>query len=282
MPGRVELTIIADNVTSIPGLALEHGLSIQVIGDGKHILFDTGMGIVLPGNAAALSVDLSQIDDIVLSHGHYDHTGGLPHILEQSTSPRIFIHPDAMGMRYRRLQVPPHKPIGMSPAIAERLSARSFHIVSTTKPTQVTDHVWVTGTIPRRTSYEDTGGPFFVDEECHLPDPIMDDQALWINTAEGIVVILGCAHSGVVNTLDYVAELSGATHFHTIIGGMHLLNASAERLESTINALKHYRVKHIAPCHCTGDAPVSLMTKRFPAEFVRVGAGSRFAWPLCG
>jgi 7,8-dihydropterin-6-yl-methyl-4-(beta-D-ribofuranosyl)aminobenzene 5'-phosphate synthase len=281
MPGQVEVVILADNATNVPELATEHGLSMWLTVDGIHILFDTGMGLVLPQNAAALGIDLGRTDAIVLSHGHFDHTGGLPHMFEKGITPTILMHPDAVGMRYGCLQTPPHKPIGMRPEIAELLSARAADIVYTTKPAQVTDHVWVTGPIPRRTSFEDTGGPFFVDEECSIKDPITDDQAIWIETAEGIVVLLGCAHSGVVNTLDYIAELSSAMQFQAIIGGMHLLNASAERLESTLDALKYYQVRLIAPCHCTGDAPASLLADRFPTEYVRAGAGSRFTWPLC-
>lgn len=278
MPGEVEVVILADNAANAPELSTEHGLSMWVTVDGKRILFDTGMGVVLPGNTAALGIDLNRTDAIVLSHGHFDHTGGLPHVFEQGKAPTIFMHPEVVRMRYGCLHTPPHKPIGMRPEIAESLSARSTNIVPTTKPTQVADCVWITGPIPRHTSFEDIGGPFFVDEECHVNDPITDDQAMWIETAKGIVVLLGCAHSGVVNTLDYIAELTGVRELHAVIGGMHLLNASVERLEATIDALNRYQVRLIAPCHCTGEAPSSLLAERFPSQYVRVGAGSRFIW----
>jgi 7,8-dihydropterin-6-yl-methyl-4-(beta-D-ribofuranosyl)aminobenzene 5'-phosphate synthase len=279
MSEQVEVLILTDNTANIDGLATEHGLSMLVEVGGKHILFDTGMGVALADNAAALEVDLSRTNAIVLSHGHFDHTGGLPHVFERNVSLPIFMHPDAVGMRYGCLQTPPHRPIGMRPEIAESLSARSADIVPTIKPTQIAEHVWVTGPIPRRTSFEDTGGLFFVDEECSLKDPIADDQAIWMDTAEGIVVLLGCAHSGVVNTLDYVAELSGTTQFRALIGGMHLLNASAERLEATVDAMKRYQVQIIAPCHCTGDTVIPILTEQFPKHCLRAGAGNRFTWP---
>ena len=278
MPEQFAVLILADNTALAAALNTEHGLSMWVQAGGKHILFDTGMGTALPGNAAALGIDLGLTDTIVLSHGHYDHTGGLPYVFDQGAHPAIFMHPEATRMRYGCLQAPPHKPIGMRPDIAELISTRTGDIVDTIKPLQLADRVWVTGPIPRRTDFEDTGGSFFVDEACRIKDAITDDQALWLETGEGIVVLLGCAHAGVVNTLDYIAGLTGAASFRAVIGGMHLLNASVERLKSTLDALNRYQVKTIAPCHCTGETPIQRIAEEFPAQYARVGAGSRFSW----
>lgn len=281
MPASVEVLILVDNTAVIPGLKTEHGLSMWLSVDGKHILFDTGMGLALPENAGALGIDLRRTDALVLSHGHYDHTGGLPSIFDRGIAPTIFMHPDATRMRYGCLQTPPHKAIGMRPAIAEALAAREKDIIPTEKPVQITDHLWVTGPVPRHTPFEDTGGPFFVDEDCLVMDLITDDQAIWFDTPKGIVVLLGCAHSGVINTLDYIAELTGTTAFCAVIGGMHLINASEERLEATVEALQHYKVQLLAPCHCTGETPASFLASKFPAQYLPVGAGSRWSW-VCG
>ncbi|HPO16831.1 MAG TPA: MBL fold metallo-hydrolase, partial [Candidatus Hydrogenedentes bacterium] len=184
----LEITVLVENTAIREDLYVEHGLSSWIAIEGKHLLFDTGMGAALMPNADALGIDLHLTDAVVLSHGHFDHTGGLPQIFELGISPKIFMHPEATRMRYGCLQTPPHKPIGMHPEIAESLSARAEYIVHTTQPIQIMDHVWVTGPIPRCTSFEDTGGPFFVDDECRIKDMLPDDQAIWIHTAEGIVV----------------------------------------------------------------------------------------------
>ena len=280
MSGEAIVLLLADNMAAEPRMETEHGLSFWVAVDGKNILFDTGQGTALPGNAASLGIDLRRIDAIALSHGHYDHTGGLEHVFERSPVPAIYMHPEATVMRYGCLQALPHKAIGMRNDIAAALTARRASIVFTTKPTQITDHVWVTGPIPRMTPFEDTGGSFFVDADCRVKDLIPDDQAMWIGAVKGIVVLLGCAHSGVVNTLDYIAKLTGASRFHAVIGGMHLLNASTDRLAATSEALKRYQARLIVPCHCTGESAISLLRSRFPGECVKGGAGARFSFPL--
>ena len=125
-------------------------------------------------------------------------------------------------------------------------------LVWTREPTEVVQNVLVTGEIPRHTDYEDNEGAFFTDEACTQPDLLPDDQALAIRTPQGVVLLLGCAHSGVVNTIDYVAQLLGEGQFHAVMGGMHLMRASNERIKATLEALDRYDVRPIGPCHCTG------------------------------
>jgi 7,8-dihydropterin-6-yl-methyl-4-(beta-D-ribofuranosyl)aminobenzene 5'-phosphate synthase len=145
--------------------------------------------------------------------------------------------------------------------------------VWTNTPARISDRIGVTGPIPRNTTYENAGGAFFLDPECSKPDQIPDDQALWIETPHGPVVVLGCAHAGVMNTLDYLAALLGTTHFRAVVGGMHLLHANEERLHKTVRALKRYGVEILAPCHCTGDAAMNRLRECFPDGFVHLAAG---------
>lgn len=278
MPLSFEVTVLVDNTAAQPGLATEHGLAFWIRAGSRHVLLDTGQGGVLEANASALGIDLARTDAVVLSHGHYDHTGGLAGLFDRGVTPPVFLHTDAFTARYSRQAEPPHKPIGMPQEARAALAARPERVRPVTGPTRIIEGVWATGPIPRRTAFEDTGGPFFTDAACRTPDYILDDQALWLETGEGVVVLLGCAHSGVVNTLDYLADVTCATQFRAVIGGMHLLHASEERLEATVTALHRYDIATLASCHCTGEAAKALLAQHFPSQFTSVGAGSRFEW----
>ena len=130
--------------------------------------------------------------------------------------------------------------------------------------------IWLTGEIPRVTQFEDVGGPFFLDAEGQLPDSIIDDMALWIETAAGLVIVLGCCHSGLVNTVEYIRELRGGSRVRGIIGGMHLLHASNERLEQTCKKLQEWSPDFIIPCHCTGETAITAMISLL-GECVKTG-----------
>jgi 7,8-dihydropterin-6-yl-methyl-4-(beta-D-ribofuranosyl)aminobenzene 5'-phosphate synthase len=264
----VRVTVLVDNDASEaaetpraaqPTLATEHGLALWIESDDKHILFDTGQGPSLRHNAPALGIDLVQTDFLILSHGHYDHTGGLEYALGLAAHAQLYAHPATSETRYsvrdgkaRSIGIPrrPRK-------VLRRLPAERVHWVL--GPTKLTEHVGLTGPIPRITAFEDTGGPFYLDKAGWRPDPIEDDMALWVNTDEGLVVCLGCAHSGVANTLRYIRELSHGAKVRAVIGGLHLLSASTERTERTVEALRQLDIPRIAPCHCTGkDASRAL------------------------
>ncbi len=274
--GPLELTVLVDNKADGARLAAEHGFSLLLGLAGKQILFDTGQGPALRHNTSALEISFHALDALALSHGHYDHTGGTPEVLRQNPNVRIFAHPDLFTPRYSQRNAPP-QPIGIPQAANEALGGQLSNITWTPAPTRITDGVWVTGAIPRINDFEDTGGPFFLDPECRRPDPIEGDQALWIHTPKGIVVILGCAHAGVVNTLDHIARLTGSNQFHAVIGGMHLVNADQNRLLRTLEALKRYRIKILAPCHCTGQQAQDFLKETFKDQYVDIQAGTRIA-----
>jgi len=272
---QVRLTILAENTVWGGTLLAEHGLSLLIEADGHAVLFDTGQGQVLLGNARQLGVKLAQVQAVVLSHGHYDHTGGLARILTLAARPAIYLHPVALEKKYARLDDPPHRSIGIPAAAAECIRAHAGRVVWTREPAEVCPGICATGEVPRNTDFEDTGGAFFLDESCSRPDPLVDDQALYIESVVGLIVVLGCAHAGVVNTLDHIAGLTGRRDVHAVVGGMHLARASKQRIQKTLQALERFQVRVIGPCHCTGSAAVARLRSRFGSRVVDCITGSR-------
>ncbi len=266
------------NDQALPGLIAEHGFSLWVESEGLRILFDTGAGATLLENAQQLGIPLDKTDFIVLSHGHYDHTGGLAEVLKYAPNARLVLHPDAKISRYNVHDPEPSRPIGMPPlaqaAIDRRISA--FAITWSTHAVSLGSAIGVTGPIPRESAFEDTGGPFFLDQKGRQKDPLLDDQALWIRTPGGLVVCVGCCHAGVVNTLNHVRRLSGIAEIRAVIGGFHLLQADEERLRLTLEALHDISPEILAPCHCTGEQAIQALKEHFGKKVVSCAAGTQF------
>jgi 7,8-dihydropterin-6-yl-methyl-4-(beta-D-ribofuranosyl)aminobenzene 5'-phosphate synthase len=259
----MKLTILTDNYAA-PGLACEHGFAVLIETGDKSILFDTGQLDALETNCLALGTDLSGIDIIVLSHGHYDHTGNLAKVLHRARRATLYLHPSALVERYS-IRNGKAKPIDMpGEAIRTIDELPDERVRWVTEPLRLTEGVYLTGPVPRQTTFEDTGGPFFFDPDGKYPDPIEDDLSLWIEEPEGLTVLAGCCHSGIVNTLDFIESITGPKPIARLIGGMHLSAASEERLARTVEALKKRDIERLIPCHCTGQAATELFARKLP------------------
>jgi 7,8-dihydropterin-6-yl-methyl-4-(beta-D-ribofuranosyl)aminobenzene 5'-phosphate synthase len=271
----ITVTCLVENTARGPGILGEHGLAWWVDTGTHRVLLDTGQGMVLAHNAKKLGIDLSTADAIVLSHGHFDHVGGLEAALAAAPAAPLFLHPRAIEPKF----------IGTDPAAVRRISTEFVEqerfrppgrrVVATREPTEVAPTVWMTGEIPRTNDFEDAGGPFFLDAELTRPDPLLDDQALYLPTPQGVVVVLGCAHAGVVNTLHYIARLTGGAPVRLLIGGLHLENAAPRRMDETVRALRAARPARMGLCHCTGAAAIHRLWNEFPGVCMPVPAGTR-------
>jgi 7,8-dihydropterin-6-yl-methyl-4-(beta-D-ribofuranosyl)aminobenzene 5'-phosphate synthase len=271
----VNTTVLIDDKSERSGLCAEHGLSLWIEADDRKILFDTGQTDAFLRNAERLKIPVDQADCVVLSHGHYDHTGGIPAVSALIGKARLYLHPHALSPRYTRCKQAPHKAVGMPSSAAFRLLEAKTSIYWTNAPVLIARNIHMTGPIPRFHETEKNTGPYFLDSDCAMPDPITDDQALIIHSGKGWVVFLGCAHAGVVNTLDYVSRLTGASTIFAVIGGMHLRHADLTKLEATAEALSRHEVRLLAPCHCTGVDAIQFLQGRFHGKVVDCSAGKR-------
>ncbi len=272
MESEMTITVLVDNYGTESTLKTEHGLSLWIEAGDQHVLFDTGQTDLLLTNALTLGIDLAQTDAVVLSHGHYDHTGGLAAVLEMAPKANVFMHPEAPEAKFScRGSI--MRSIGMPDKA--RLALKNRHVIWTSTPAIVCPGISVTGQVPRCSPWEDVQEGFYLDPSCDRPDPLLDDQSLFIKTERGISVILGCAHAGVMNTLRYIEGLTQAKSFHTLLGGTHLLRASDAQLEQTEVALQRYQFACIMPGHCTGEDVIERFSRTFNGQYLTFAVGTR-------
>jgi len=269
------ITILAENTVYSRALLAEHGLAYWIEYGSHSLLFDTGQGEVILNNAQELGVDLKQTEAVVLSHGHYDHTGGLEKVLRVANQPKVYIHPEAFQPKFSCRTDGPALQIGMSNQTESSVRKLRDKLIWTAEPTKIISGLWVTGSIPRDTAFEDTTGPYFRDVNCQQPDLLRDDQALFFESTRGVVVLFGCAHAGVINTLQYIRKLTGHKKIHAVIGGMHLINASCERIGCTIESLQEMEVERLGPAHCTGPRAAAMLESAFPGKYFLCSVGMR-------
>jgi 7,8-dihydropterin-6-yl-methyl-4-(beta-D-ribofuranosyl)aminobenzene 5'-phosphate synthase len=274
----LQITTLSENTSGKGDLLGERGLSILVETDGKNILFDTGRGISASHNAELLGIDLRQIDKIVLSHGHFDHTGGLKQVLRRiGKRTEVIAHPDIWAAKYNRREGEEEKYIGI-PFHRQTLESLGARFNLTKEPVRITAHIMTSGEIPMVTDYEEIEPYLQVKEGKRFkPDKLLDDQALIINTEPGLVVLLGCAHHGIINTLYHAQRLTGVKTIYAVLGGCHLMDATEERIWLTIAALKELGVQRIGVSHCTGLPAAAIMAQEFGDSFFFNNAGTKLS-----
>ena len=230
------------------------------------MLFDTGQGLTLLHNAKRLKKDLTKVKKVLISHGHYDHAGGLLPLLTECGAKHIYAHPGVFTPRFRIKDTGECYPIGM-PHSRDALEAAGALFSISKEYCEISPGLILTGEVPRRTDFETGDQGLYCDRNGQELDTTPDDQALVLETERGLVIILGCCHAGLINTLEHVANLTGRRDIYALIGGTHLGFCGQEQIDKTIAALKEWGIKKIAASHCSGFAASARLSREIPKEF---------------
>ena len=271
-----QITTLSENTVARVNLLAEWGLSILIEADGCKILLDTGLSFSAAYNAITLEIDLSRIDKIVFSHGHFDHTGGLLHILKMVKGEvEVIAHPNIWALKYAKRPERAVEYIGVPfPKEAAETLGASFNL--TREPVWISENIVTSGEIPMITEYEKIDPILYVKEKGELkPDPLWDDQALFLKSEKGLIIILGCAHRGIINTIRHAQKLTGVESIYAVIGGTHLVTASPQRMDLTIAELLSFGIQRLGVSHCTGLPASAMLAQTFSEAFLFNNAGTR-------
>ncbi|NSW85762.1 MAG: MBL fold metallo-hydrolase [Syntrophobacteraceae bacterium] len=264
------ITVLCENTVSAPGLVGEHGFAAYIETPETDILFDTGQGFGIVPNALKLQKDLKKVSKVVLSHGHFDHTGGLLAFLGVAGTREIVAHPDVLSERFWMLPAGEEdRPLSIGMPWAQAyLTTRGARFQWVTTFDEIAPGVFISGEVPRRTLFE-LGSPKFVvnNGKSRELDPFLDDFSLFLKTSKGLVVVLGCAHAGIINILEHAIARTGEDRVYAVLGGTHLGLSPEPQLKPTLDALKTYNIKIMAVSHCTGQAPIARLAREFGESF---------------
>lgn len=274
------VTILSENTAGLgTGILAEHGFSALIESPGLRLLFDTGAGYVLFNNAARLGAGLSRLDGVVLSHGHYDHTGGLPGVL--ALYPQglpVYAHPEVFADKYsvRRREGEPDQRHYIGLPLARRaLEESGARFDLGREPRQIAEGLWLSGEIPRRTDFEHVPGELVIRQgEQYLPDAMRDEQSLFLRGAHGVIVFLGCAHPGMINIIQHALAVTGLPRVQAVIGGTHLIGQGEAELSASVAALKRYDPLLVGTAHCTGLKANARIIGEFGSAFRECRAGT--------
>ncbi|MDD4731988.1 MAG: MBL fold metallo-hydrolase [Desulfovibrio sp.] len=264
------LTFLCDN-TAASDLECEWGLSVALkLTDGSLWLWDAGQTELFLRNAESLGVDVRSAKGLALSHGHYDHTGGIPALIDAGFQGAIYAHPAAPTPRYNLGRGTP-RPIGIPAPLPPFQEVQGS--------TRIAPGITMVTDIPRRPGLFQAVQGFALDPQGKKPDSVPDDAFLLLETPQGPVVLLGCCHSGLENSLLHLRDQFGLTRLHAVIGGLHLHNADAGQWQAAADILKQFQVDLLAVGHCTGDHAADYLENRLTCRVLRTRSGLTLSFP---
>lgn len=254
----MKISVLAENYAGVYTRA-EHGLSYFIEFEGTKILFDTGQSDLFLENASKMNLKTEDADIIVLSHGHFDHGNGLEYL----TYGNLICHPGCLVKRFRGND---RKPIGLKNT-KDEISTK-FNLFTTSAPFSLGDKIYFLGEIPRLTDFESKSTSFIFENGD--PDFVTDDSAIAFIKPDGLFIVTGCGHSGIVNTIERAKKITGVNMISGILGGLHLKEINLQTHE-TIRYLKENNVKHIIPSHCTELPALTAFYNNFGIRQIRTG-----------
>jgi len=274
----LKITTLIENMQDEKGqLACEHGFSVYIEINGKRILFDTGQTGAFVKNAEALGIDLSETDMVVLSHGHYDHTGGVPELLGKLKRKTPFYIGKEFFVKKYKLQENGSLRYNGNPFPEELLTQSSqaeCHFIEK-EVTEISENLFLFKNFARVTEYEGVNPKFLIETEAGMESDLFADEiALGILTEQGLVLIVGCSHAGIGNILHHVEDRMNFP-VAAVVGGTHLVEADEERLSKTAEVFLTCGIKRIAVSHCTGETGMDVLKKQFGEKFMINNTGNR-------
>jgi len=280
---QCQITTLVENTAGKPYLTGEWGFSAFVETKDVNVLCDAAVGTAATSNAEWLGVDLTRTDKVVLSHSHFDHTEGLPLALRKiHKDVDVVAAPDLWEGRKFSIdgRVRPKLFIGI-PYTRPFLENWGARFTLTREPVQLSANVMTSGEIPLVTDFEKIGEDYLMTETNGkmVRDDFSDDRFLIVKTTEGLIVVLGCAHRALINSLHHARKLTGVNRIHAVIGGCHLIDASEDRIMKTIAALKELDVQRVGVSHCTGLRAGAMMAHELGDRFFFNTAGTRVQVP---
>jgi 7,8-dihydropterin-6-yl-methyl-4-(beta-D-ribofuranosyl)aminobenzene 5'-phosphate synthase len=276
---KTKITILCENTVGRLIGSGEHGFSAFIETDHGNALFDTGNGHGVASNSLALNKDLRTVRRVFLSHGHNDHTGGLPEVLKLTGKVDVHAHPQIFldriailkgeGKETRRFAGLIYKKTYLEFLGANFILNRDF--------SEVGKGMFLTGEVSRQTLFEKNDSRLYAEIDGKMiQDTLMDDQSLVLDTGKGLILVLGCAHSGMINIVHHVVKKTGKQKFNAILGGTHLDFLTPEQLEESIKAVKQMEIEKIGVSHCTGMRAASRLHQEFGDRFVYGCVGTVF------
>ena len=268
-------TLIENNQDEKKELINEHGLSLYIEVDGLNILFDTGQTGDFIKNAKILKKDLNSLDYMIISHGHYDHSGGLKKLVNLLNEyPKLVVGAEFFNPKYKMIDEQTYKYNG-NPFDEKFILDHSIPLKKVEEGIfYITDTIMLFHHFLRKNDFEKRNEKFYIMENnLSTHDDFDDEIVLGITTGKGLVVIVGCSHVGIVNILSSITEKTGMP-IYAVIGGTHLVEADEMRIQKTLDAFRAMNIKFIAVSHCTGEEGIKRIQQEFSDEFIYNNTGN--------